>query len=444
MGSSTDLPAMVWNICAWSGKLSEPPLSSKAKPMLRLLFQRLNHYPKADYVLCACRSEAKTVPNILVAPVSPTAQCKKTELYADYPQGYYSDGAYTAIPQRRPNPRHSNTNGGHQEDQDPQEAYYASLCARLTELSETLHPSHLRAAPGNTNAYDLEWRRSRFWREKILNTTPRMVLLAQLTQESVLCGLGALESLANLETLRGKKGKNIGAWAWGLLGRCRGVGQMHSSEVAVLRKLGKQAVWSLRRIRAGEMIGGAEVEPDVDAEEEDEEDGEWEDGDAQEEDGADLPDSVNADNGYVPPINPLTTSSPSQIGNSGIHNPPTTTSESDTDIARAKQRILDSLDNSQIQPHSPQVPNANNEDASQNPTPTCPVTTTEEEMNRKGGGLTRSAAGDEAAADDDDEGEDEKATRTVYATLDMLVTVIGELYGQRDLLDGRLLWDEMP
>ena len=31
----------------------------------------------------------------------------------------------------------------------------------------------------------------------------------------------------------------------------------------------------------------------------------------------------------------------------------------------------------------------------------------------------------------------------IHSTLDMLVTIIGEFYGQRDLLDGRLLWDEM-
>ena len=39
------------------------------------------------------------------------------------------------------------------------------------------------------------------------------------------------------------------------------------------------------------------------------------------------------------------------------------------------------------------------------------------------------------------ESSDEKAE--ILATLDILVTIIGEFYGQRDLLDGRLLWDEM-
>ena len=34
-------------------------------------------------------------------------------------------------------------------------------------------------------------------------------------------------------------------------------------------------------------------------------------------------------------------------------------------------------------------------------------------------------------------------SENVHATLDMLVTIIGKFYGQKDLLDGRLLWDEI-
>ncbi|KAI4122826.1 MAG: hypothetical protein LQ347_006375, partial [Umbilicaria vellea] len=31
----------------------------------------------------------------------------------------------------------------------------------------------------------------------------------------------------------------------------------------------------------------------------------------------------------------------------------------------------------------------------------------------------------------------------LYATLDMIITIVGEFYGQRDLLEGRDLWDEV-
>ena len=58
----------------------------------------MSHERKADRVPCNYRSEAKTVPNLLVAPSSPTIPSENDSLYADYAQGYYHDGAYTAIP----------------------------------------------------------------------------------------------------------------------------------------------------------------------------------------------------------------------------------------------------------------------------------------------------------------------------------------------------------
>lgn len=386
--------------------------------MLRLFFQRVSHDCKADRVLCAYRSEAKTVPNLLVAPVSPTVESKKTELYGDYPQGYYSDGAYTAIPLPHSNPTRTHTNGGQKEDEDedPQEAYYASLSARFTELSKILQSLPPRTAPTNTDVYYVEWRGIRLWRAKILNTTPNMVLLAQLTQESVVCGLGVLPSLLTLANLKGERGKKIGAWAWGLLGRCRDVGQMSSEEVGVLRKLGKQAVWLLRRISAGEIIG-AENEPDEDPEEEEEKDDEENEEGKEElmEDGADPPDAADVEDGYSPSIDPITTTAITQNGNSDPHPP---APDSASAIAKAKQQILDSLQTS-----------------TSTPTPTHPVTEPEPEVDGEEGGYPTEK---NSTADDD-----KRAKMTIHPTLDMLVTIIGEFYGQRDLLDGRLLWDEM-
>ena len=388
--------------------------------MLRLFFQRVSHSRKADRVLCVYRSEAKTVPNLLVAPISPTVQSKKNDLYADYPRGYYSNGAYTATPLPQSNPSQAYTKGGQQEDQDqdPQEAYYASLCARFTELTEFLQSPPPRATPNNTDVHYLDRTIPRQWRGVILNTAPTMVLLARLTYESVICGLEVLESLLTSANLRGKKGKNIGGWTWGLLGRCREVGQMGSEEVGVLRKLGKQAVWLLRRISAGEVTDGAVDEPDVDAGGEEEEEGEG--GEEVVENGADFLDAEDAEDGYSPYIDPIASMASGHDGNSEAH--PTATNP-DADLATAKQHILNSLDINQAQT-DPTETNGGHEDDMQRPTTTYPIT--ELEVNDEGG-LKESA--------------DAKAM--MHATLDMLVTIVGEFYGQRDLLDGRLLWDEM-
>lgn len=400
-------------------------ISSSQATNAETLFQRVRHNRKADHILYTCRSEAKTVPNVLVAPISPSVQSEKNDLYADYPQGYYSNGAYTATPLPLSNPSQTYVSSGQQEDQDPQEAYYNSLCARFTEITEILQLPPPRTAPDDTNVYYLDWRTSQVWRGKILTTVPTMVLLAQLTQESVICGLEVLESLLASANLQGKRGKNIGAWSWSLLGRCRDVGQMSSEEVGVLRKLGKHAVWLLRKIRTGEVIDGPVDEPNVDAGEEDGEEGdeEAEDGEGEEErvgNGADFLDAVDADDGYSPQIDPITTAIVDHDTNSEAH---PIAAMSDADLAKAKQRILDSLGTNQAKTDSSET-NARNGDGTQSPARPHPVTEPEMEG---GGGLEERA--------------DEKLV--LHATLDMLVTIIGEFYGQRDLLDGRLLWDEV-
>ena len=107
-----------------------------------------------------------------------------------------------------------------------------------------------------------------------------MAVLVRLTQESVIWGLDVLESLLTLANLRGKRGKYVEAWIWGLLGKCREVGQMGSEEVGVVRNLGKRAVWLIRRIRAGDVTGGTIDELDVNTEEEEGEE-EEEDGDGE-------------------------------------------------------------------------------------------------------------------------------------------------------------------
>ena len=76
-----------------------------------------------------------------------------------------------------------------------------------------------------------------------------MLLLHQLGQADVVSGLAVLETLLNSTNLQRRK--NLGAWAWGLLAKCREVGQMSSEEVGVLRDLGKKAAGLIRGILAG-------------------------------------------------------------------------------------------------------------------------------------------------------------------------------------------------
>ena len=353
------------------------------------------------------RSEARSVPNLLVAPTSPSSQPKEPGIYDDYPQGYYADGTYTATPL----PSDSNTTklpeAGEVGDLDPQDAYYSALCARFSELCAILQdppPSAEMTSPPT-----LTYTR-REWRNKLLKITPRPTVLARISQEAVILGLEVLEDVLTAGNLRSEYGKNIGAWAWGLLARCRDMGMMGSEEVGVLRMLGKKAVWLLRRIAAGEVIQEEEVE-----------DGETEEK-GYEDERDDEVDMRNTDvNGDTTEIE---ASSQTEIDPTTATNQDTSPSKAQDDqltLDEARQRILSSLEpTNEIQKTSNPI------DANTLPSPNHHHVPEEEANSTTTTPIKPSV--------------DQQA---IHATLDMIVTIVGEFYGQKDLLDGRLLWDEM-
>lgn len=274
-------------------------------------------------LLCAHRSEAKTVPNLLVAKSAPVNQSE--DIYSDYPQGYYADGAYTAAPIPVTN-GHTRESEEDESDEDPQEAYYTSLRARFAALSsllETPPPSDIDLSSASQTAQRLSLGTKPAWRS-VLNTTPTTGILGQLPQESILLGLRMLESRLEKEQLLKKR--SLSLWAWGLLARCRDAGQMVSEDIGILRDLGKKALSVLRGLRVGMEQGLSNAEE--------------------------------------------------QSETSGPENAPDAAKMNEPD---------DELPSSDI---------------------------------------------------------DEDITR-LLATLDMIITVVGEFYGQRDLLAGRIVWGEL-
>ncbi|KAL2054611.1 hypothetical protein ABVK25_004914 [Lepraria finkii] len=161
------------------------------------------------------RSEAKTVPNLLVAPSSPAFHSQRENLYEDYPQGYYADGAYTALPIPSSNGAHPKHD--QEDDIDPQEAYYTSLCARFEELSSILQNPPF-PPDANLIGQPLSWWNSSHWRNRILKTTPQMSKLAEFPQDMVIRGLEVLETVLNSGNLRSGKGRNVGGLGVGFAG----------------------------------------------------------------------------------------------------------------------------------------------------------------------------------------------------------------------------------
>lgn len=393
-------------------------------------------------------SEAKGVPNLLTS-----AKLEETNLYQDYPRGYYDDGAYTAMPLP---PAAGPTKTVSDDDVDPQEAYYASLCNQHRSLHTALQASSPPSAPDeSTISLTRELNAglsSRVWRRTILYTQPTSTLLSRLDQDAVVAGIAALEKHLAWKTL--EKESYLGAWAWGLLAKCREVGMMGSDEVGVIRDLGKKARAMVRLLAAG--LGGAQGTQGEENKEQDEGDDESLLGD----DGNRRPDDVG-ENGMnegdtidktkptegIPVHKDVDNPRPSNTAKSDLdgdtmnplygdgltsidkdHQPPTT---NDDEIAEAQERLLTTLHN--ITPPNPPDPLTTSGDyLSLTQRKNSYVVDQPSELTSQGsssptkGSLPLNPI---------------SRTMRVAATLDMIITIVGEAYGQKDLLEGRIIWD---
>lgn len=374
----------------------------------------------------SCRSEARGVPNLLVAPSTDeiNGNRDKKDLNGGYERGYYEDGAYTALP--APGSRRIADGLGddvedEDEDLDPQEAYYAALMDRFQALRSILHsppPESARLTPkystgkgmvsAVTRANDLHGATHSQWRFTFTYIEPPMPVLACMSQEGVIRGLARLETMLSKNNLHAPAaGKVLAAWCWGLLGKCKDLGEMSSEEVGVVRMVGKSALRLGQKLRmqkrmGEETIGTTEEDQMEDVEEEAlEDDGEV--GGLAVEEGisayVDTTSQVLRESGKLTVVaGPI---DEKQLHGDGeeIGEEDERMEEGELDeteesaelLAKAKQSLL-----SRVRSASP-VP----------------------------------------AADGLDAGDIEART---FATLDMIVTIVGEFYGQRDLLDARDVW----
>ena len=408
--------------------------------------------------LDAYRSEAKTVPNLLVALTSPANEHNDEGFYEDYPQGYYADGAYTAVTYPSAGADRQAREDDKEEDVDPQEAYYSALCARFAALSSILQESPSAA---NKTSHLPPISRRKEWRNTILRIPPENTVLAQIQQDHVILGLDLMEDILTASNLRSSHGKNIGAWVWGLLARCREIGMMGSEEVGVLRKLAKKAVWLLRRMAAGEVIeeeraieepaeGGFDDEDTVGADIEEETDlAAQADTVACEHEGEAADEVIEAQLTAEEDMNSMNDeeNSEAEVLDPDQEQQLEALSETLTGITsrlskleQAKERMLSSLTTLGKQPITEETaePVAEEKMHSHDPLATIEASSTH---TQQASAVSLPETAPKRAPEVPSPATYDK--ESIHATLDMIVTIVGEFYGQRDLLDGRLLWDEM-
>jgi hypothetical protein len=223
-----------------------------------------------------------------------------------------------------------------------------------------------------------------------------MVQLACMDTESVLEVVKILTgTMAQIARSRsGYKVLRFGAWVWGVLGKCRDRTELGSEEIAVLRELGKRAVRLLMgtRDKTGKAPGAGQEASEREGE------------------GArtsTLPDQIVAE------IAPEDSQAgyDSSIQKEGLDPNGSTSNEQDSAALEAAKKRLKGSFLSTDDIESPSAAAANGE--------------------------IDNATGINATEDKLD------VDQQIRITLDMIVTIIGDFYGQRDLLEFRDIWEEV-
>ncbi|GAD99758.1 hypothetical protein AOR_1_1094014 [Paecilomyces variotii No. 5] len=368
------------------------------------------------------RSEANSLPTLFVATKTSEKTTVETPAYqppendvqnigGESPAGLYTDGVYVAPPIDTTGDKSPDATSAGVPESDAQSSYYNLLRHRFLLLRSTLRcqpPASAIAALDDQHPISLP-RSSKVarseWRQLILSVDPHMVQLACMDMDSV---LGVLEIMGRLMSENVKSGdalrvRRIGAWAWGLLGKCREVGQLGSEEVGEIRELGKRAATILARMRkAKEMeLAQSGTHTETGDEELDGEDNEEAPEMESEPTNVAEEPSVRADASGGDPMDVSQTVNTAEEGESEAL---------EAVKARLQARLQGDL-KLDVQPQQP-------------------------------GAITEAMEDTEAISKTSKETLSTDAEKQTRAMLDMIITIVGEFYGQRDLLEKRDIWEE--
>ncbi|KAI3290455.1 hypothetical protein DTO002I6_6378 [Penicillium roqueforti] len=384
------------------------------------------------------RFEANSLPILFSAPTPTTDPSKvasnmQPDLTLVEPNdphllpGFYEDEAYIAPVEENTNNAANSPSKLDELYPEAQNSYNNLLRHRFLLLRSTLkcsppasaintldndHPISLPRKAGSAH---------KTWRRLLVTVEPRMVQLASMDMDSV---LEVLEILARMmsDVVRGddtQRVRRIGAWAWGLLGRCREVGQLSTREVGVIRNLGKRAATILRKVQELEnedyeeeadysVAGPAKdktqqgdlVEDEKDTKAEAQQRSTVQNEEATKQETQPEPTFQGEENKEKaqrePPV-------PNEAGSKQAKLPETDAlSLEESDLEAAKARLRARLQNDSLQTNSDSV---------------------------------------ETPGSWEEEEEDDDWSIQTHAVLDMIIMVVGEFFGQRDLLEEREIWE---
>lgn len=346
--------------------------------------------------------------------------------HGDAPSGgFYSDGVFIACPTAQTKSLQTLDEG---QAPDPQEKYYMNLGRRFEAMRSILRhtpPATMIASLGDQHPIYLPRGNKpaqREWATILESTAPKTTQLACMDMESV---RGVLEIVSNVmeATIRNRDLivlKRLGAWVWGLLGRCREIGELNSDEVSDIRQLGKEAARNLFLAREMEkdayfpqdeggrpMTQDAEIESDLES--------------------IYLPDDLLTEEFSAEATDEAASRS--------------TKADEDNEDTKFDENMAVYLDENR----SPEKNRARQMDTRQDNPHIASLENEREERNQKDSGELGKQGGnhDEFEERDQDYADENYQTDTnVRAMLDMILTIVGECFGQKDLLEFRDIWDE--
>ncbi|CAD6498945.1 BgTH12-04600 [Blumeria graminis f. sp. triticale] len=195
--------------------------------------------------LRAVRQEAIGIPNILVAPNSPSKADSdyKFNIKVGNSTSKYEDGAYLSLCEDI----HELDQDIDNQEVDSQSGYFQSILMRYKALRTRLQqepPDDLvsQLDPNKrTQLGPLNRNLSKWWIDHMKNTDPNPIQIACMNKITVLRLLGLLSQGTVLKSGL-KVGVSVSRWSWSLLARLPEKGNLTSEEIAVIRELAKKAI----------------------------------------------------------------------------------------------------------------------------------------------------------------------------------------------------------
>lgn len=368
-----------------------------------------------------------------------------TEVYSDA-RGYYQDGAYTAAPDPQTSTTHTSEDGD--EALEVAEAYFASLCYQFSRLRTQLHtppPSHLvlpKTHAPYVGPFGPSSRTFTVWTSRLLTTDPHPIQIALMDKNSAFRLLRVL--LGGGKFLRSgvEVTERTSRWVWSLLARLPDRGELDHIETGHIRELGKRAAVLMHSLKQMALL---KEEVELGGHGDEDAIGVWGGDDAEEDEeqvqGKDAETEVKP---KEEDDNPRAETTTSMIRHDNDeHSADTSTARPKPVDADTKTRARlnveqDEMEEGEIDDFSDQSVSMDMDDeedmeaakvrllASLDAVPSSPSPSSASLHSKQ----------------KDFEQEDEKfdpvrARMNMRATLNMVLTVAGEFYGQRDLLEFR-------